>query len=48
MNELTCKTVIAGLVHLPGKQLQPDDGVDYDDKYHQKSDVEQRDHSLED
>ena len=31
---LTCRVVVTGEVQLALEQLQPDDGIDDDDKYH--------------
>lgn len=44
----TSSGVVAGPVHAPDEQLQPDDGVDDDDEEDQQGDVEQRNHGLHD
>lgn len=47
---ITCDALlaVAGLVHLPHEELQADDGVDDDDEQHEKGDVQQGDHGLDD
>lgn len=47
---LTCDAllVVAGLVHLPHEELQPDDGVDDNNKEHKQGDVQQGYHGLDD
>lgn len=47
---LTCDAllVVAGLVHLPHEELQPDDGVDDNDEEHEQGDVQQGHHGLDD
>lgn len=49
-SSLTCYAllVVAGLVHLPHEELQADDSIDDDDKQHEKGDMQQRDHGLDD
>lgn len=45
---LTCAFVVAGLVHPAKEELQPDDGVDDDDKADQHTDMQQGHHGLHD
>ncbi len=47
-NTLTCAVQIAGCMHLPDEQLQPDDGIDDDDEEYKQSNVQQRNHGFND
>lgn len=44
----TCAHEVARLVHPPNEKLQADDGVDYDDKHDQHTNVEQGHHGFHD
>ena len=41
-NELTCRVIIACLVHLAKEEFQANDGIDNNNEYDEKSNMEER------